>query len=221
MNRRALLWAAPALALAGAAAAQDHHGGSDSHGYSGLEPGDLGGPFTLRDTSGAVFTEANLRGAWTLLYFGYAACRSSCSAAIPTLADSVDLLQARRLPARAVFVDIDAAPEPIRMRSQASASHGHHGGHARAEEALTQMAAQFRTITFLTGSRAQLRQAKIAFRVRSEHVPARTDLGESGHSINHTSAIYVIDPAGAVVGYRMHSITPADLAAYVTAQAVS
>ncbi len=207
-----LIAAGLALAVcAGAASAQQHHSDADAHAYVAPTPGELGGAISLRDAAGASFTNEHLRGRWTMLYFGYTRCRSACPVALPTLAAAADALNEGGVPTRAVFVDIEAAPAPIRLRSLSTAHGGEplHGAHAPAASAA------FRGVSFLSGSRAQIRQALTAFRVRTEHVPPRTSLGESGHSINHTTAIFVIDPAGAVTGYVYHTISPADLEAYV------
>lgn len=214
MKRRVLLAALGSGALGGAAWAQQ--GGHDDHGYGAPAPGDLGGAFALRDARGDPFTQADLRGSWCMLYFGYSRCRSACPIALPTLAAAASGLRARGLTARALFVDIEAAPQPIRLRSAATpASAAHGSAHGAADDPFAALAEQFREVTFLHGSRAQIRQVASAFRVRDEHVPARTALGETGHSINHTTAIHVIDPTGAVVGFVYHDVTPAALMAYV------
>lgn len=208
---------ATALALAlcaSAASAQHHDGGTDAHAYVAPSPGELGGVLSLRDSEGAAFTNNDLHGRWTMLYFGYARCRSACPIALPTLAAAADELNQRGIRARAVFVDLEAAPAPIALRSEAAAR-----AHASGHDAHAAALAQFPGVTLLTGTRGQIRQALTAFRVRADHMPPRTELGETGHSINHTTAIYIIDPAGAVAGYVYHTVTPADLEAYVADRA--
>lgn len=217
MNRRTLFLSLPLAALSGAAWAQHGHG-DDSHGYVGPEPGSLGGAIALSDLAGRPFTEANFTGFWTFLYFGYANCRSACPTALPNLADALTRLRSARVASQAAFVEIAAPAAPIRLRSQTSTTNAH-GHHPSGTRALSALAEQFNTIRFLTGSRAQLRQAFMAFRVRAEHVPPRTDLGEQGHSINHTSAIYLIDPSGEVAGYLRHDATPAVLAEFILTRA--
>lgn len=211
---RALVLALAAFAVAGGASAQQHdaHAGS-SHAYVAPNPGDLGGAISLRTATGAPFTNADLRGRWTMLYFGYARCRSACPIALRTLAAAADTLNQRGVAARAVFVDVEAPPSPIQLRSQPAAQHaGHgHGAHAAPRE--------FPGVTQLSGNRLQVRQALTAFRVRTDHMPPRTELGETGHSINHTTAIYIIDPSGAVVDIAYHTIAPADLIANVERRA--
>jgi cytochrome oxidase Cu insertion factor (SCO1/SenC/PrrC family) len=214
MSARLIVAALTLAVCASAASAQQHQGESDTHAYVAPDPGSLGGTVSLRDAAGAPFTNDDLRGRWTMLYFGYARCRSACPIALPTLATAAEALNQRGVPARAVFVDVEAAPAPIHLRSEvvAHAQEPGHGAHAQA-------AARFDGVTLLTGNRAQIRQALTAFHVRTDHMPPRTALGETGHSINHTTAIYIIDPAGAVVGYVYHTITPAELEAYVVRRA--
>src|ERR1044071_3012162 len=38
----------------------------------------IGGPFRLVDQNGKPFTEANLRGKWHLVFFGYTHCPDTC-----------------------------------------------------------------------------------------------------------------------------------------------
>ncbi|MEQ1616993.1 MAG: SCO family protein [Terricaulis sp.] len=211
---RAVLVAAAVCAAAGAALAQERgaHEGS-SHAYVTPNPGDLGGVISLRDAAGESFTNANLRGRWTMLYFGYARCRSACPIALPTLAAAADALNARGVTAQAVFVDIEAEPASIQLRSQPASHHDEHahGAHGAAQE--------FPGVMLLSGNRLQIRQALTAFRVRTDHMPPRTELGETGHSINHTTAIYIIDPSGAVVDLAYHTTPPAGLVAAIERRA--
>lgn len=211
---RALVLTLAFLTLGGGAAAQQHggHAGS-SHAYVAPNPGDLGGAISLRTASGAAFTNADLRGRWSMLYFGYARCRSACPIALPTLAAAADTLNERGVVAQAVFVDVEAAPAPVQLRSQPAAQHAGHGHGAHA------VAHAFPGVTQLSGNRLQVRQALAAFRVRTDHMPPRTELGETGHSINHTTAIYIIDPSGAVVDIVYHTIAPAELIANVARRA--
>ena len=211
---RSMIFAAAALAVAGVASGQQHdaHTGS-SHAYVAPNPGDLGGAISLSTAAGGAFTNADLRGRWTMLYFGYARCRSACPVALPTLAAAADTLKQRGVSAQSVFVDIEAAAAPIQLRSQPAA---HHEAHAHGVHAVPQ---EFPGVTLLGGNRLQVRQALTAFRVRTDHMPPRTELGETGHSINHTTAIYIIDPSGAVVDIAYHTVAPADLIANVERRA--
>lgn len=68
-------------------------------------------PFALTDTNGAPFTEASLRGHWTLLAFGYASCPDVCPMLLATFRDVHRRLAERRLAGLLRFVFISVDPE--------------------------------------------------------------------------------------------------------------
>jgi protein SCO1/2 len=67
----------------------------------------LGGPFTLTDGSGARVTDAELIDRPTLIYFGYAFCPDFCPTDLARNAAAADILAAKGVDVRLVFVTID------------------------------------------------------------------------------------------------------------------
>lgn len=202
------------LLLAGALAcgpvAWAHTEGTD-HRFEPPTPESLGGAFELRDTNGRPVTMAALHGRWTLYYFGYSRCTDTCPVALPTIVEAARVLNQRGAPARAVFVDIEPPSGTIRPRNKAIAAtrQGHHA-ESGADSPIMEIQQRFGTgLLALTGTRAQLSAATVAFQVRREHVPARPL--EKGHSINHTSFIYIVAPDGAVQGYVYHDTAPSKI----------
>jgi protein SCO1 len=67
--------------------------------------------FTLIDHQGRTFTRSNLRGGWALLFFGYTNCPDVCPATLATLATVEKHLRAAGAAPRpkVVFVSVDAA----------------------------------------------------------------------------------------------------------------
>jgi len=66
--------------------------------------------FSLTDQQGRVFGSANLRGRWSLLFFGYTNCPDFCPTTLTTLAAMQKSLRAAKVPVRpqVIFVSVDA-----------------------------------------------------------------------------------------------------------------
>ncbi len=178
------------------------------HGHVPPNPDQLGGTFSFTALDGKPVTQSDFSGHWTLLYFGYSRCTDSCPMAIPVIAQAAKELRDAGLNARAAFVDIEApAIGNVRRRAVAGATHQAHIHEVDRNRALRMLQANFGPdLQILTGSRGQLSAATAAFMVAREHIPPRE--GERGHSINHSSLIYLIDPRARVAGYGYHTSTP-------------
>ena len=66
--------------------------------------------FSLIDQQGKVFGSANLRGHWSLLFFGYTNCPDFCPTTLTTLAAVQKRLRAAKAPVlpQVIFVSVDA-----------------------------------------------------------------------------------------------------------------
>ena len=193
-------------------AAQDHTG------HAAPAPEQLGGAFSFVDVDGRAVTAGDFRGRWTLLFFGYSRCRASCPIAIPKIVSAAASLRKAGIKAQAVFVDIEApALGIIRRRTGPPATSMAPMGHADMNRiaAMRALADKFGSdLRVLTGSRGQLNTATIAFRVAREHIPPRP--GEMGHSMNHSSLIYILRPDTQVAAFQDHKADPKALIAAVS-----
>lgn len=137
----------------------------------------LGGPYRLVDQTGAVRTEADPEGRMQLLFFGYANCPSICAVAMPMMAEVVDALAARGVPARPVMITVDPERDtPATMGAPLAAIHPDFVG--------------------LSGDVAALAAARAAFGVD------RTAVGElpgTGPIYAHGGHVFLLDGAGAVL----------------------
>lgn len=181
------------------------------HATHAATPTQLGGAFDFSDVAGRPIGPSDFRDRWTLLFFGYSRCRASCPMAIPRMVQTAERLRQSGIAARALFVDIDVPPLGVvrfrrpgaaaAMALQAAPHHGH--GELDRIAAMRALAKKFDgRLVVATGTRAQLSAATQAFNVAREHIPPRP--GEMGHSINHSSLIYVLAPDTRVAGYAMH-----------------
>ncbi len=190
-------------ALAAAPCAQadviDHN-----HGYSPPTAAEINTAYDLRDVYGRSVRPINLRGQWVFLYFGYSRCTTTCPVALPLMIEAAQRLDARGIPATAAFVDIDAPAQgmtPRRAELRPTAARGH-DVHDPSVATIALARTFGDSLLVLTGSRAQVNHAVRQFLVLRDHMPPRE--GETGHSINHSTAIYVVKPDGALATYLYH-----------------
>ena len=67
----------------------------------------IGGPFRLVDQNGKTVTDADLKGKWSLVYFGYTHCPDACPTALNDITIALDELGPHRDAIRPVFVTVD------------------------------------------------------------------------------------------------------------------
>ena len=67
----------------------------------------IGGPFRLTDQDGKTVTDADLKGKWSLIYFGYTHCPDACPTALNGIAIALDQLGPKRDAVRPVFITVD------------------------------------------------------------------------------------------------------------------
>ena len=69
--------------------------------------GDIGGPFTLLDKTGAAVTDKQVLTGPALVYFGYTFCPDVCPMDMARNADATDLLEQRGYTVTPIFISID------------------------------------------------------------------------------------------------------------------
>ena len=67
----------------------------------------IGGPFHLTDQNGKQFTEADLKGKWHLIFFGYTHCPDMCPTTLNDLSLALDRLGAKRDQVGIVMITVD------------------------------------------------------------------------------------------------------------------
>src|SRR5690348_13095547 len=134
----------------------------------------IGGPFQLIDQNGKPFSDADLKGKWHLLFFGYTHCPDVCPTALNDIALALDKLgQAKRAEVGVVFITVDPARDT--------------------PEVLKSYVASFDApIVALSGSGEQVAAAAKAYRVYYAKHPR----ADGGYDMDHSAVIYVMDPQG-------------------------
>ena len=149
----------------------------------------IGGPFHLTDQNGNRVTDADLKGKWSLIYFGYTHCPDACPTALNDIAVALDELGAKRAAVRPVFITVD----PERDTPEALKSY------------VTSFDAP---ILALTGTQEEVAQTAKAYRVYyAKHPEPGGD-----YSMDHSSVIYVMDPEGRFTASFTHESSPEQIA---------
>jgi len=187
IDRRKLLLLAPAGVLAAGLAGMA--------GWMALRREDgpipIGGPFRLRAADGREVTDADFRGRWMLVYFGYTRCPDACPTALQDMANALDALSAdekRRV--SILFITVDPERDtPAVMQDYVTAFNA--------------------PITGLSGTPEQIAAVAKEYRVYYAKHPKAN--GE--YDMDHSSIIYVMDPRGRFVANFTHESAPDDIAA--------
>lgn len=160
-------------------------------GHMGQGSPIIGGAFTLTDHKGKPFTEADLKGKYSLVYFGFTYCPDVCPTGLQAMADAYGQLPEEvRANVNLVFVTVD----PERDDSELLAHY------------LPNFEESF---IGLTGTQDEVKEIARAYRVYYA-IDERDDLDALGnYLLNHSSYIYLMDMDGVTnLGFFKHEAAP-------------
>ena len=150
----------------------------------------VGGPFQLVDQNGQLRTEKMLKGKWTAVFFGYTFCPDVCPTTLQSLADAQGRLGPRAKDLQVVFVTVDPARDtPAQLRTYLSSQAFPKG------------------TVGLTGTPDQIAAAAKAYKVFYQKQGTGRD-----YEMQHSSAIYLMDPKGRFTTVLAYDLGPAELA---------
>ena len=153
-------------------------------------PSLVGGPFQLVDQNGQPTTEATLKGQWDAVFFGFTYCPDVCPGTLQALAAASDQLGPKAKDLKIVFISVDPGRDnPEQVKAFLS------GGNLP------------KNILGLTGTPQQTAAAAKAYRVYYKQV------GDGpGYSVDHSTAIYLMDPKGRFSKVIAYSAPPQEIA---------
>jgi protein SCO1 len=133
----------------------------------------IGGQFQLIDQNGKPFSDANLKGKWHLVFFGYTHCPDACPTALNEMSLALDRLGLKRDEVGVVFITVDPERDtPDVMKSYVQSFDA--------------------PIVALTGSPEAVAQAAKAYRV----FYAKHPRADGDYDMDHSAVIYVMNPEG-------------------------
>jgi cytochrome oxidase Cu insertion factor (SCO1/SenC/PrrC family) len=136
-------------------------------------PAVISGHFTLNGLDGQQVTDANYRGKWLLVYFGYTYCPDVCPTVLMRIGQALKELGSVADRIQPLFITVDPERDTAPHLAQ-------------------YMAAFDSRIVGLRGDSAQIRDAARQFHV---YYRARS-LGNGEYTVDHSSFVYVIAPDG-------------------------
>jgi len=146
----------------------------------------IGGDFHLVDQTGKPVDQTLLKGKWTAVFFGYTYCPDVCPTTLTTLGSAVDELGPKAKDFQVVFITVDPHRDtPAQLKGYLSSSSFPKG-----------------TIG-LTGTDQEIATAANAYKVYF----AKQGSGAS-YSVDHSSAIYLMNPGGRFDSVIPYGITP-------------
>ena len=160
------------------------------HGASGsLLANAIGGPFKLVDQNGQPFTDADLKGKWHLVFFGYTHCPDTC----PTTLNDISLAMAKLGPEAksvgVVFVSVDPDRDtPTVLKSYLQSFDA--------------------PVVGLSGTPQEVAQAAKDYRVYYAKHPR----ADGGYDMDHSAVIYVMDPQGRFTATFTPDTSPDEMA---------
>ena len=148
----------------------------------------IGGPFTLTDQNGKPRSDADFRGQYMLVFFGYTNCPDVCPTTLQTLTDAMTALGAKAGKVTPVFITVD--PERDTAKT------------------LKDYAANFTPrLVALTGTPAEIAAVTKEYRVYY----AKAGEG-ANYAMDHTALIYLMGPDGRYVTHYAPQATSDDIA---------
>jgi protein SCO1/2 len=154
----------------------------------------VGGPFHLTDQNGRAVDQSLLKGKWSLVFFGYTFCPDVCPTTLTTLAQAEDQLGPKAKKLQVVFISVDPARDtPAQLKTYLSSPAFPKG-----------------TIG-LTGTPQQVDAAAKAYKVYYARHGTGTD-----YSMDHSAAVYLMDPKGRFDRVVAYGLTPDEIARQVS-----
>jgi protein SCO1/2 len=154
-----------------------------------LDPLGFGGDFSLTAHDGRPFRLQDLRGHAVLLFFGYTSCPDMCPLTMSRIAAARDQLDAQASRVQILFVSVDPNRDTPAVLKEYVGSFA-------------------MPVTGLTGSDDEIATVAAAYQASYQMVPTSPH-----YLMNHTTAIFLIDPQGRLRGRFAYNERPETLAA--------
>lgn len=153
----------------------------------------IGGAFTLTDHTGKVVTEADFRGRYLIIYFGYTFCPEICPTELQDISEALDLLGKDADKITPIFISVDPERDTVQQMAE-------------------YVPLFHKSLVGLTGTPQQVAAVAKAYRVYY----ARQGDGTS-YEMDHSSIIYFMNPEGQYAAHFAYGVDPERIASKIRA----
>jgi protein SCO1/2 len=189
----AAVFAVVALLAVGLLVARQYFGGGPAvappQTVAGVKPG---GPFALTDQDGRALTDADFRGRYMLIYFGFTYCPDVCPTSLARNADALALIGDKAAKVTPILISVDPERDtPAALKAYAQLFGG--------------------GLVGLTGTPQQIADVARAYRVYYAKVAA-SDSGSATYLIDHSAFTYLMGPDGQFIQLFRHDLGAIEMA---------
>lgn len=140
-------------------------------GPSNVVVENFGGPFTLKNQKGETVTQENFENTYRLIYFGFTYCPAICPTELQKISSALKELGGKGQQIQPIFITVDPERDTVEtMKNYVTLFHPRLIG--------------------LTGTKAQIEEAKKSYKIYSAKVQDET---MNDYTVDHSSFIYFID----------------------------
>lgn len=152
----------------------------------------IGGNFALQTAHGKPYTQENLKGHYSLVFFGFSNCPDMCPTALSAVTATLEALpESVATQITPVFISVDPTRDT--------------------PEALAKYAENFHpSLVSLTGTPEAVKEAADAFKVFFSKADVMKDQ-DGNYMVNHSGYLYLMDTNGAYLKHFPHTVTPEEL----------
>ena len=164
----------------------------------GSKPPSIGGRFTLISQDGRPLTDADFRGKYTLVFFGFTNCPDVCPLTLNNLSRAMVMLGADANKIQPLFISVD----PLRDTPNVLRKYLKHFDHR---------------IIGLTGTPKQVVAVQRAYRIFAQRRNA-VGVGSDDYLMDHTSISYMMGPSGEFKTFFSNGSTPEEFVTKIRQQ---
>lgn len=161
-----------------------------------VAPASIGGPFTLTAHDGRIVSDADFKGKYKLVFFGYTFCPDICPTELQTIAQAMDLMGDSGADVQPLFITID----PVRDTAPVMADY---------------VKLFHPSVIGLTGTPEQI--AAVAKEYRVYYARSQGEPDPTQYLMDHSTFSYLMAPDGSFVTVFAKDTTPEQMVEAITA----